>query len=157
VPSATLDDLDLDLVRRVYFPSFLPAETLAENQRTVEQQLASVRLATPEPELKPTILGILVAGRDPGQFLPGAYVQFLRFEGTELTDPIKAEHALGGPLPELLRMLDEVFESHISVSVNITTQAIEVRRADYPIVALQQPELRGHQCPGSRQLVFGPD
>lgn len=138
VPSATLEDLDLNLVRSVYFPSFLPTETLVENQRTVEQQLASVRLATPEPELKPTVLGILVAGKDPQQFLPGAYVQFLRFEGTELTDPIKAEHALGGPLPELLRMLDEVFESHISVSVDVTTQAVEVRHADYPIVALQQ-------------------
>jgi len=138
VPSATLEDLDLDLVRRVYLPSFLPTEMLEQNQRTIEHQLASARLTTPEPEPKPTVLGILVAGKDPTEYMPGAYLQFLRIEGTQLTDPIKAEHLISGPLPDLLRMLDAVFESHISVSVDFTTQAVEVRRPDYPIVALQQ-------------------
>jgi ATP-dependent DNA helicase RecG len=138
VPAATLEDLDLDLLRRVYLPSFLPAEMLERNQRTIEQQLASVRLATPEPETRPTVLGILVAGQDPREYLPGAYIQFLRIEGHELADPIAAEHLISGPLPDLLRRLDEVFDSHISVSVHLTTSAVEIRRPDYPIVALQQ-------------------
>lgn len=138
VPSATLEDLDLDLIRRVYFPSFLPTETLAENQRTVEQQLAAVRLATPEPESKPTVLGILVAGKEPTQFIPGGYIQFVRLDGRSLTDPIKAQHVIDGPLPQLLRILDEVIESQVSVSADLTAQPVEVRRPDYPIVALQQ-------------------
>ncbi|QSJ18065.1 putative DNA binding domain-containing protein [Nostoc sp. UHCC 0702] len=138
LPSASLDDLDLDIFRRVYLPSSLAVEVLEENQRTVEQQLTSVRFATVEPQPKPTILGVLVVGNDPRQFVPCAYVQFLRIEGTELTDPIKDQKEIGGPLPDLLRILDETFQVHISVATNITAQPIEIRQPDYPIVALQQ-------------------
>ncbi len=136
--SASLDDLDLDLFRRVYLPSSLAIEIIEENQRSVEQQLTSMRFATVEPQPKPTILGILVVGNDPRQFVPGAYVQFLRIEGTELTDPIKDQKEIGGPLTDLLRMLDETFQVNISVATDITAQPVEIKQPDYPIVALQQ-------------------
>ncbi len=42
-------------------------------------------------------------GKDPIQFLPGAYIQFVRFDGAEVTDPIQDQREIGGPLPELLR------------------------------------------------------
>ncbi|NMF65108.1 transcriptional regulator [Brasilonema octagenarum UFV-E1] len=135
---ASLDDLDLDLFRRVYLPSSLAIEVLEENQRSVEQQLTALRFATVEPLLKPTILGVLVIGNDPRQFVPCAYVQFLRIDGSELTDPIKDQKEIGGPLPDLLRMLDETFQAHISVATDITASAVEIRQPDYPIVALQQ-------------------
>jgi ATP-dependent DNA helicase RecG len=137
-PPATLDDLDFDLFRRIYLPSSLPAEVLEQNQRPIEFQLTSLRFATVECQPKPTHLGILVVGKDPRQFLPGAYIQFLRFDGTEMTDPIKDQKEIGGPLPDLLRMLDEIFHAHISVASNITGQSVEIREPDYPIVALQQ-------------------
>lgn len=136
--AATLDDLDFDLFRRVYLPSSLPADVIEQNQRSIEFQLSSLRFATVGPQPKPTHLGILVIGKDPRQFLPGAYIQFLRFDGTELTDSIKDQKEIGGSLPDLLRMLDEIFHAHISVSSNITGQPVEVRTPDYPIVALQQ-------------------
>ncbi|MBW4495611.1 MAG: putative DNA binding domain-containing protein [Oscillatoria princeps RMCB-10] len=138
ITSATLDDLDLDLFRRVYLPSSLAIEILEENQRSVEQQLTSVRFATVEPQPKPTLLGVLVVGSDPRQFVPGAYIQFIRLEGTELTDPIKYQKEIGGALPDLLRMLDEIFQVHISVASDITAGPVELRQPDYPIVALQQ-------------------
>jgi ATP-dependent DNA helicase RecG len=137
-PPATLDDLDFDLFRRIYLPSSLPAEVLEQNQRPIEFQLTSLRFATVECQPKPTHLGILVVGKDPRQFLPGAYIQFLRFDGTEMTDPIKDQKEICGPLPDLLRMLDEIFHAHISVASNITGQSVEIREPDYPIVALQQ-------------------
>lgn len=136
--SATLDDLDLDLFRRVYLPSSLAVEILEENQRSVEQQLTSTRFATVEVPPKPTILGVLVVGQDPRQFVPGAYVQFLRLDGTELTDPIKDQKEIGGSLADLLRILDETLQVNISVATDITAQPIELRQPDYPIVALQQ-------------------
>lgn len=136
--SATLSDLSFDLFQQVYLPATLPVEVLAENQRTVEQQLISMRFATPPPEQSPTTLGILIIGKEPRQFIPGAYIQFVRFDGTELTDPIKDQRELSGSLVDVLRVLDEILQINISVSSDITAQPIEIRQPDYPLVALQQ-------------------
>lgn len=138
VVSATVQDLDLDTFRRFYLPSALPVELLEQNERSPEHQLASMRLATPGHQIHPTILGILIIGKDPRQFLPGAYVQFLRIDGTQLTDPIKDQKEIGGPLADLLRMLSELFEAHVAVASDVTSGSVEVRRPDYPLAALRQ-------------------
>ncbi len=136
--SASLNDIDLDIFRRVYLPSSLASEILEENQRSIEQQLTGMRFLTAEALPIPTILGVLVVGKDPRQFVPCAYIQFLRIDGSEFTDPIKDQKEIGGPLSDLLRIVDETFEAHISIATDITTQPIEVQQPDYPIVALQQ-------------------
>jgi ATP-dependent DNA helicase RecG len=138
VSYATLNDLDLELFRRVYLPSALPVDILEENHRSLEQQLASMRFTTIEPQALPTTLGILVLGKDPGQFMPGAYIQFARFDGTELTDPIKDQKEISGPLPDLLKMADEILQINIATTLDITTQLADTRHSDYPIRALQQ-------------------
>lgn len=138
LPSASLDDLDLDLFCRVYLPSSLAIDIIEENERSIEQQLTSMRFAAVEPQPKPTVLGVLVVGSDPRQFIPGAYIQFLRIDGSELTDPIKDQKEIGGSLPDLLRILDATIQAHISIATDITAQPIEMRQPDYPIVALQQ-------------------
>jgi ATP-dependent DNA helicase RecG len=137
VPYATLDDLDLDLFQREYLRSALPIDLLEQNQRTVEQQLISLRFAAPGEPIVPTNLGILVVGTHTRTFIPGAYIQFVRIDGTELTDPIKDQKELSGPISDTLRTLDTVLQAHISVSADITT-SIETRSSDYPLVALQQ-------------------
>jgi ATP-dependent DNA helicase RecG len=116
----------------------LPRDILEENQRTVEHQLASVRFISTLPSIQPTNLGILVVGKDPTQLIPGAYIQFLRIEGTELTDPIKDQKEIAGPLSMMLRVLDEILQSHISIASDITAQSVEIQQPDYPLVALQQ-------------------
>jgi len=137
-PPATLDDLDFDLFRRVYLPSSLPNGVIEQNQRSIEFQLSSLRFATVESQPKPTNLGVLVIGKDPREFIPGAYIQFLRFDGTELTDSIKDQKEIDGSLPDKLRMLDEVFHAHISTTLEITGNSMEIRHPDFPLVALQQ-------------------
>jgi ATP-dependent DNA helicase RecG len=138
IPSASLDELDLDLFLRTYLPASLPPDILAENQRTLEQQLASLRMATIGPEPKPTILGVLVLGKDPRRYLPGDYIQFLRISGTELTDPIRDQKEIVGPVPDQLRLLDEILQANISVATDLTSGPTEIRRPDYPLAALQQ-------------------
>jgi ATP-dependent DNA helicase RecG len=136
--SATLDDLDLENFQHEYLTSALAPEVLAENQRSLLQKLISLRFATPEPNSAPTSLGILVAGKEPRQFIPGFYLQFVRFDGTELTDPIRDQKDIGGSLVTLLRYTDEVLQANISIATDITAQPIEIKHPDYPIVALQQ-------------------
>ena len=164
VSSATMDDLDLDLFQRDYLPSALPLDVLEQNQRTIGQQLASLRFATVEPQPRPTVLGLLVVGKDPCQFLPGDYIQFLRFDGTELTDPIKDQKEISGPLLDMLRILDETLQVNISVATDITAQLVEVRHPDYPIVALRQlarnavmhRSYEGTNAPSTHLLVLRP-
>lgn len=136
--SASIDDLNLDIFQREYLASALAPEVLDENQRSLTQKLISLRFATPEPDSHPTSLGILVAGKEPRQFIPGFYIQFVRFDGNELTDPIRDQKDISGSLMDLLRYVDEVLQANISTASDITAQAVEVKRPDYPIVALQQ-------------------
>ncbi len=117
VMSASLDDLDLEYFKQSYLPVALAKDILAENQRTITEQLSSLRFATLVPYVKPTTLGMLVAGKDPARFFPGAYVQFLRLEGAELTDPIIDRQEMGGQLSEVIRKLNEKLQAHISTAV----------------------------------------
>jgi len=139
VRGASLDDLDLDLFQRSYLPSSVSPDVLEENKRSPEHQLASLRLVRHEGrQVIATILGLLVLGKDPLMFVPGAYVQFLRLDGTSLTDPIIDAASISGPLPELLPSLEERLQAHIETARDLTSGPVEIVRADYPIVALQQ-------------------
>lgn len=136
--STSIDDLDLELFQREYLTSALAPDVLAENQRSIKQQLVSLRFTSLEPESYPTSLGILVTGKEPRQFIPGFYIQFVRFDGTELTAPIRDQKDINGPLMHLLRYIDEILLANISTASDITAQPIEIQQPDYPIVALQQ-------------------
>ncbi|WP_018290405.1 ATP-binding protein [Verrucomicrobium sp. 3C] len=135
IAGATLDDLDLESFRILYLPNAVSPDVLVENNRSIEQQLRSLRLLTPDG--RPTVAAVLLFAKDPPRYLPGAYIQFARFEGTEITDPIRHQAELTGALPTLLRRLDEVLEANISIATEVRTPT-EERRPDYPLVALQQ-------------------
>lgn len=136
VVGASLNDLDLALFERVYLPAAVDPETLAENNRTAIQQLSSLHFV--DVGGRPNVAGILVLGIDPRYWIAGAYVQFARFDGNEITDPIRDEKEISGSLPDMLRQLDEVLEANIATAVVVDAERRELRRTDYPIVALQQ-------------------
>lgn len=136
VAGSAVDDLDMDLFERVYLPSAVPPDVLAANERSTIDQLRSLHLITGAKI--PNVAGILALGKDPRAWIPGAYIQFVRFDGESLTDPIRHQHELNGPFPELLRALDDLFEANISVATDVRSAPLEIRRPDYPLVALQQ-------------------
>jgi ATP-dependent DNA helicase RecG len=138
VPSATLDDIDLELFEATYLPASVSPDVLAENERDHRQKLSSLRLFSPGQAGPPTVAGILAVGRDPVRFVGGAYVQFLRIDGLELTDAIQDRKVIDGPIPRLIDQLDEVLKAHNSVSSDFTSGPTEVNEPEYPIVALQQ-------------------
>lgn len=138
VHSASMDVLDEPLFRQVYLPSAIDSEVLARNQRSWTDQLMAVRFAHPGPQICPTVLGVLAVGKIPTDWLACAYIQFLRIDGTQLTDPIQSAKELRGPLSVLLSELDDLLKVNIQAAVDFTTGPIEVQRPDYPLVALQQ-------------------
>ncbi len=135
VRGATLDDLDRSVFHE-YLTAALDPDVLAENQRTYEERLASLRFASLDGV--PTITGILVCGIDPRAFLPGAYVQFIRFDGAELDAPIINQMEFSGPLSQCLRNLNTALATNITTSLSITQEATDTRYPDYPVKALQQ-------------------
>lgn len=135
---AKLEDLDLDLFRDVYLPSAVASDVLEQNRRTREHQLMSLRMISRDAAHTPTVTGMLTIGRSPRDFVPSDYIQFLRIDGTTLADPIQNQHEISGPLPALLRQLDEILQIHISVRAVIVDSDRERRTADYPIAALHQ-------------------
>ena len=133
---ATLDDLDLPYFTQEFLPSAIDPSVLAENGRSVAEQLAALHLAN--PDAVPNVAGLLVLGRDPTAFIPGAYVQFVRIDGSEMTDPIVDRKELVGPLPRVLQQMDEITSAHIHVATRVVDGPIETRTPDYPLPAMQQ-------------------
>lgn len=137
LPSASIDDLDLEKFESYLLPQLIASDVLAENGRPVQQQLASLRLAGP-PELRPTPTGLLLSGRDPEQHLPGAWLQFIRFDGTGLSDPVLSQHRVSGTVPDALLEVEELVRSHIETVVQFEGLPTEDRRPSVPFEALQQ-------------------
>lgn len=136
VPGVDLKDLDLGMFQREFLPSAVSAEVLRENGRSVPEQLAALHLASPDGVI--TVTGLLLLGYNPTTWLKGAYVQFLRIDGTELTDPIIDRKELTGPLPQILRQMDEITSAHVRVATKVAGGTLEQRSADYPMTAMQQ-------------------
>jgi ATP-dependent DNA helicase RecG len=137
-PSSSIDDLDINIVRQDYLATAIAPEILAENHRTTVQQLSSLRFTTTDFPPLPTTLGLLIAGKEPRRWIPGFYIQFVRFDGLDVTEPIQDQKEIGGSLIRMLREIDEILQLNISIASDLTAQPIEIRQPDYPIVALQQ-------------------
>lgn len=134
-PGTGLDDLDIVYACREYIPRAVAEEVLERNERSPDHQLRSLRLVTSGGA---TWGGLLAVGRDPLGRLPGAYVQFLRIDGEEITDPILDQQRLEGRLGEILHDADRLLRLNISSRTEIAGHLTEIRHPDYPLVALQQ-------------------
>lgn len=138
VPSADISDLSLGHFEHEYLPQAFSPEVLAANKRSLHEQLAATKMIDAADLPTPTVLGILTLGKNPQDFLPGAYVQFLRINGVEFTDEIVDSEEIKGAIPDLLRRLDDKLFAHNRVAVDITAGRLEKRTASYPIEAVQQ-------------------
>lgn len=105
-------ELDMRAFEDDYLPCAVSAEVLAENRRDREEQLRALRLVARNGA--PTVTAVLVLGKDPRYWFPGAYLQFVRYDGTAVTDGIVDHAELSGPLPEQLHDADRLLRLNIS-------------------------------------------
>lgn len=84
---ADLVDLSKSLFLIDYRDQALDPEVIAENKRSLQHQLASLRFFDLSRDC-PTNAGVLLFGLDVLTWLPGAYVQFLRIDGTTPDAPV---------------------------------------------------------------------
>ena len=138
IPTAGLSDLNLTQFENEYLTAAFSDEVLAANDRSLNEQLAATKMIVAADQPTATVLGILTIGKNPQDFLPGAYVQFLRIDGNGYADEIIDAQEIRGAIPELLRRLEEKLTAHNRIAVDITTSYIEQRTELYPLEALHQ-------------------
>lgn len=138
IAHARLDDLNRRLFEEEYLPSAVAADILERNDRSYEQRLAACRLVQSVDAPVPTVTGCLVLGKLARDLVPCDYIQFLRIDGTTLTDSIKDAEDVDGPLGQIISRLDQKLEAHIQTAIEVTSGPVEVRKPDYPLVALHQ-------------------
>ena len=135
---ATLADLDRVLFENTYQRAAVAPDVLAANDRSYEQRLAATKMVVSADEPVPTVVGMLVVGMRPRDFLPGAYVQFMRIDGTGFGDPIIDAQLIDGSLTDVIRRIDDKIASHNRVAVDISSGPVERRTYTYPPGATQQ-------------------
>lgn len=138
VMDATLEDVDRLRFEQEYLPALVARDVLAANERSYEQKLAATKVVASDTEPVPTVLGLLVVGQSPADWIAGAYTQFLRLAGTDLTAAVVDEEPIYGTVADQIRRLEEKLEAHNWRGVRFADIAAEERREAYPLDALRQ-------------------
>lgn len=132
VLTATEDDLDL----RLFHTTYLPAFTTTEDDRPIEADLAWLRLTMPTGT--PTALGLLTVGTDPSAHVPGAYLQFIRYQGLDLDAPVVDQQELRGNLITTADQLSSLLSGHLRTRLAEGEGFREEQLTDFPPEALRE-------------------
>jgi len=134
---ALLDDLALDLFKLSYLPSGVSREVLDENSRTVEEQLGSLRFYHKKLNA-PTNGAVLLFGKDPLSFFPGAYVQYVKYDGSTQADTAIKDQRINGDLLNVMRDLDRLAKDLANYRPVRRADLSDETVADYPDIALHE-------------------
>jgi len=107
-----INDIILDYFRNTYLPLAVAKEIVQQNSRNILEQLASLRFFDLK-ENCPTNGGLLLFGINPEFFLPGAYIQYIKFSGQELTSSVEYEKKISGALITELITIDGFIKNNI--------------------------------------------
>jgi len=132
---STLEDIYLDIFKIIYLPAAIDEETLAQNGREIKEQLASLKFYDLKANC-PTNAAILLFGKNPKFFIPGAAVQYVRFVGNSGVSEFEYEHSFEGDLTTQMRVLEDFIKSQLIKKVlhNIG----ENHQYTYPLSALKE-------------------
>jgi ATP-dependent DNA helicase RecG len=133
---STLDDMALgqfDAYRR----EAIAPDTIDANHRSVDEQLASLRLYDLDKRCL-THAGILLFGKNPRFFLPGAYIQYLRLPATDLTDLPDDQAEISGDLTSVVREMESRLKLLIQTKLRPVSGMQESLVPDYPEWALRE-------------------
>lgn len=138
VREAELDDVDRLRFEQEYLPALVARDVLLANERSLEQKLAATKMVMGDTEPIPTVLGLLMVGKSPSDWIPGAYGQFLRLSGNDLTAPVVDEEQVHGTVADQIRRLEEKLAAHNRRGVRFRDVETEQHHETYPLDALRQ-------------------
>ena len=133
----TLRDLALDLFRVSYLPAAVHPEIIEENDRPIEEQMASLQLFDLARHC-PTNAGALLLAKNPLHWLPGAWIQFVRWAGQDLAaDPIN-EKEFHGDLMTVLKEINSFIPLLVQSRLVPESSLRERKVKSYPVIAIRE-------------------
>jgi ATP-dependent DNA helicase RecG len=136
VREANVADLTMRLFDE-YRLQAIDADVIAANHRTTEEKLASLRCFDLRSNA-PTVAGILLFGTNPQFYLPGAYVQFLKFPGVTMTDRPDDDLPVSGDLRTVLETVRQKIVANNHKTVLEGEGFRDKSTPDYPEWALRE-------------------
>ena len=134
---SSLNDLNLNLFKNNYLLNAVSPEIIEENQRTIEEQLSSLRFYDLNRDC-PTYAGLLLFGKDVNYWLTGAYVQFLKIAGTQLSDYVEFEQVVSGDLASIINGLDSLIKLNNHHKPVFKSLLVEEQQSLYPSLAIRE-------------------
>lgn len=132
----TFNDLSLPLFE-AYREAAISPEVIAESQRSLQQQMASLRFFSPRYGC-PTNAAAILFGKKPRYFLPGNYVQFLLFPGTSMTDLPIDQTEIEGDLHYMVREIELRIRTTSTTALRRKSGWQEELLPDYPGWAVRE-------------------
>ena len=131
------DQMALSLFQLGYRNAAIAPEIIEENHRDIFQQMAALGFWDMQNNCA-TNAGALLFAESPRNWLPGAYIQYVRFDGTTLADDVLDERQFNGDLNMLLRELDGFLRT-LFPSRPIPVSALREKQiTPYPIWAIRE-------------------
>ncbi len=135
---STLDDLELDYIKNKYLPSVVDMDILSQDTRDLKEQMASVRLYDRTHDC-PTYGAIILFGKNPRYYMPGDYVQYVRFSGKEKGGEVLNEKRFQGPLYSMLPALESFVSDAIIMQRPVAASLFREKTIiNYPNNALRE-------------------
>lgn len=138
---AKIDDIDCDIIKNEYIPRAVDPEVLAADQRSLTEQMASLRLWNLQWQC-PTFAAIVMFGKTPKYFLPGAYVQYVRFKGIDNGGEIMNERRFEGNLHDVLPQIENFIRDGI------------VTKRPVPVSILREKDVNNYPYKALRELMM---
>ena len=138
LPGSAVADLDSNNFQVTYLPQAIDRETLEENNRSIEQKLASLRFYDLVHRC-PTNAGILLLALDPLFYLPGAYIQYIKYPGKDVSEDIEYEKRFSGALLTELAVVDRFIEGNVIKSKTVRNGSMREERVfNYPFWSMRE-------------------
>ena len=136
--AAKLNDINTDLLRTKYLIPLLGNELVESDSRPIEEQMAAVGMYDTEHNC-PTYAAVVLFGYKPRRFMPGLYVQYVRFKGEDVTSEVENEMQLEGNYCELLPRLESLLELSVIKKKPVFVSILrEEMVSNYPYQAIRE-------------------
>ena len=136
--AAKLSDIDTDLCRTKYLQPLFGKDMVDTDSRPIEEQMAAVGMYDTEHQC-PTYAAMVLFGKHPRRFMPGLYVQYVKFKGEDVTSEVENELQLEGNYCTILPRLESLLELSVVKKKPVFVSLLrEEMMSNYPYTAIRE-------------------